>query len=79
MAGIAPFIASSQPDGLEKVAENMNLADTAVSSNKIFSDYRINFISNNYFASVFAGITGVIICLTMVFGFKQIFIRIKNR
>jgi F420-0:gamma-glutamyl ligase-like protein len=68
MAGALSLFASTDPDGLEKVAEDMGFLSReeghAVMGSQM-PDYKVLGISNSALASSLAGILGVII----VFGF----------
>ena len=59
MSLITPF-ASSSPDGLESVAENLGLQET--NGVVLFlDDYGINAINNNFISTVLSGLLGVIV------------------
>jgi len=57
----AGFFASSLPDGLEKVAENLGFGQKAGLTPGAFVDYTISSISHPTFSTVIAGLIGVII------------------
>lgn len=62
---LAAFFASSSPDGLEKVAENQGFVDKA-EENVIdvpAPDYLFPGIANETFATILAGISGVLLIL----------------
>ena len=64
LAGVISFYASSSPDGLEKVAEEIGFIDTAKDSavaNSLLSDYGVVGISNERLSVGISGIIGVII------------------
>ena len=64
LAGVISFYASSSPDGLEKVAEEIGFIDTAQDSavaNSPLSDYGVVGIANERLSVGISGIIGVII------------------
>ncbi len=64
LAGVISFYASSSPDGLEKVAEEIGFIDTAKDSavaNSPLSDYGVVGITNERLSVGISGIIGVII------------------
>lgn len=67
---ISPF-ASSYPDGLEKVAENLGFIDKAegiVSENYfIIPDYSFGAVSSEFWQTAIAGFFGVLVIL-VIFG-----------
>ena len=83
IAGITVFLAvfiplaSSSPDGLERVVENFGVQETAPIWNGIMSDYTIATIANPYISTLLAGILGTLIVLVstyllgMVIGTKK--------
>lgn len=73
--GIALFItlfspfASSNPDGLEKVAEDKEFIDTAKDPGyEIIPDYTFPGVENERLATVLSGIVGVLIVAAIGFG-----------
>lgn len=58
---LIPF-ASSDPDGLEKVAETLGIKET-VQVESPMSDYSISFIDNGYFSTLIAGIFGILLVI----------------
>lgn len=72
LAAIVSQFASSDPDGLEKVAENLGFGDVASPEAVIGSplpDYTIPALGNCGLSTSLAGIIGVLICLFLPFGF----------
>jgi cobalt/nickel transport protein len=72
--GIALFItlfspfASSDPDGLEKVAEDKGFLDVANSPPyELISDYVFPWVDNEDLATILSGIVGVFIVAAVVF------------
>ena len=76
-------LASKQPDGLEKVAENLGFAEKAgnlFKINFIMADYVFPGIKNSYWQRAFSGFFGVLIILALfalIFGI--IFLVHKNK
>ena len=63
LAGIVSFYASSSPDGLEKVAEDVGFIETAQDhslDNSALADYGVAGIENERLSVGIAGIIGVI-------------------
>ncbi len=64
LAGVISFYASSSPDGLEKVAEDIGFIQTARDSavaNSPFSDYGVVGVANERLSVGISGIIGVIV------------------
>jgi cobalt/nickel transport system permease protein len=63
---ISPF-ASGNPDGLERVAENIGFLDTSLDAPyNILPDYNIPFLGETAISTVLAGIVGVIILFSLL-------------
>jgi hypothetical protein len=62
---LAVFIplASSSPDGLERVVENFGVAEQAALWNGVMTDYAIAAIGNPYVSTLLAGIFGTMMVL----------------
>jgi cobalt/nickel transport protein len=61
-------LASKQPDGLEKVAQNFGFAGKAINYfkiNFIMADYIFPGVKNSYWQTAFSGIFGVIMILAL--------------
>ena len=69
MVFLAVFIplASSSPDGLERVAENFGAAEQAPIWNGIMSGYAISAIQNQYVSTLLAGVFGTLMVLLVGF------------
>jgi cobalt/nickel transport protein len=69
MVFLAVFIplASSSPDGLERVAENFGVAEQAPIWSGIMSDYAIAAIQNQYVSTLLAGVFGTLMVLLVGF------------
>ena len=69
VAGILVFLAvfiplaSSSPDGLERVVENFGVAEQVPVWNGVMSDYAIAAIGNPYVSTLLAGIFGTLMVL----------------
>jgi cobalt/nickel transport protein len=63
LAGVASFYASSSPDGLEKVAEDIGFIDSAkdhANADGALADYGVKGIDNPRFSTGAAGVIGVL-------------------
>ena len=68
IAVMAPFIASSNPDGLEKTAEDVSSAQESNIYNAPMSDYQIPFLGeDNPYGGVLALVIGVLVTLTIAY------------
>ncbi len=70
IAGVLSYYASSQPDGLEKVAEDKGFLDTAkdsVNAGTPLADYGITGLENERLSVGLSGIIGVIVTLLVAF------------
>lgn len=54
-------LASSNPDGLEKVAQDFGANEQKPIWNGLMTDYSVTIINNSYVSTVLAGIVGVIL------------------
>ena len=63
LAGVVSFYASSNPDGLEKVAQDIGFLDTAkehTNADGVLADYGVKGIDNERASVGVAGVIGVI-------------------
>ena len=63
LAGVVSYYASSNPDGLEKVAIDLGFIDTAEDSpiaTSPFADYTVSFLGDARLSTAIAGVTGVL-------------------
>ena len=63
LAGVASFYASSSPDGLEKVAEDIGFIDSAkdhANSDTTLANYGVKGIENERLSGGLAGLIGVV-------------------
>jgi len=65
MIFLAVFIplASSSPDGLERVVENFGVEEGAAIWNGVMSDYTITAIADPYVSTLLAGVFGTLMVL----------------
>ena len=62
-AGVVSFYASSHPDGLEKVAEDIGFIETAkenTNADSVLADYGVKGVDNERLSVGAAGVIGVI-------------------
>ena len=81
VAGVASYYASSHPDGLEYVAEQVGLADSAKDSataDSPLSDYQVKGVENDALSGGLAGIIGALVVLLVVGGLTWV-VRRKGR
>ena len=63
LAGVVSFYASSHPDGLEKVAEDIGFIETAkenTNADGVLADYGVKGVDNERLSVGAAGVIGVI-------------------
>jgi cobalt/nickel transport protein len=60
---MAPFIASNNPDGLEKTAQQISSKEESGVINSPFTDYQITLLGDNPFSGIIAMIIGILIVL----------------
>jgi len=70
LAVLMPF-ASSNPDGLEKVAESLGVEESAPFWEGLMSDYSVEAFKNPYVSTLVAGVLGTLLVLaaTLALGF----------
>jgi cobalt/nickel transport protein len=56
-------LASSDPDGLEQVAETLGIEETEPASSGIMPDYTVPGIQNEYGSTLIAGVFGIFLVL----------------
>lgn len=61
VASLAGFLASSRPDGLEKVAARFGLGGSVLSSSALLAGYRFPGITSPSISTVVAGIFGIVL------------------
>ncbi|OEC86016.1 MULTISPECIES: PDGLE domain-containing protein [Methanobacterium] len=68
IAVLSPFIASSNPDGLEKTAEDISTTQESNNYNAPMSDYMIPLLGeDNPYGGVLALIIGILITLAIAY------------
>jgi cobalt/nickel transport protein len=78
IAVLAPFIASSNPDGLEKTAEDVSTTEESAIYEAPMPDYTIPFLGeDNPYGGVVALIVGVLITLGLGY-IAAIFLKRRN-
>ncbi len=70
---LAAFLASSNPDGLEKVAEALGFIEKGVERSSIMTDYTVPFIAHEGISTSVAGILGIFMTLGLFWGAAFIF------
>lgn len=63
LAGVVSFYASSSPDGLEKVAQDIGFSETAkenTNADGVLADYGVKGVDNERLSTGAAGVIGVI-------------------
>ena len=81
MAGVVSFYASSDPDGLEKVAEDVGFIETAKDhtlDNSALADYGVAGLENERLSVGIAGILGVIATGLLMYLIIKFISRKKN-
>ena len=63
---LIPF-ASTFPDGLETVAETINIEEYETMWPSLMPDYSISMIENSYVSTFFAGMLGTLMVLAVAF------------
>ena len=66
LAALIPF-ASSDPDGLEKVAETLGVEEPESQAVSLMPDYAVPAVENEYGSTLIAGVAGVFIVLGVAF------------
>ncbi len=68
IAALAPFIASSNPDGLEKTAENISNTEESTTYEAPMPDYVIPILGeNNPYGGILALVIGILITLGLAY------------
>jgi cobalt/nickel transport system permease protein len=78
VASLAP-LASSSPDGLERVAEDKGFLDTAQDSPyEIIADYLFPGIENEALATILAGVVGTVIVFGIGYAVAHLFVGLRR-
>lgn len=64
-------LASSDPDGLEKVAETMGVEEQEPVWGGLMSDYSVAIVENPYLSTLLAGVFGTLMVLLSAFIFGK--------
>ena len=67
IAVLAPFIASKNPDGLEKSAQQISTTQPSGVYQAPFADYSIPILGNGLYSGILAMIIGIIIILGLAY------------
>ncbi|MDI6645081.1 MAG: PDGLE domain-containing protein [Methanobacteriaceae archaeon] len=73
IAILAPFLASSNPDGLESTAESLEVPESEPAFESPLPDYAIPGMEDNPWGGVVALIIGTILVLLVTLGLASIF------
>ena len=68
LALVVSHFASSQPDGLERVAMDQGFADTATghgTAGSPLADYGVSGVENGWLSTGLAGVIGVLLCFAL--------------
>lgn len=78
LATVSP-LASSAPDGLERVAEDKGFIEMGrVSPFSIVADYAFPWVDNYYLATMLAGWLGTILVFLVAYGIAKLIYRLKD-
>jgi len=73
-------LASSKPDGLERVAEDKGFIDEARDAPyEIIADYAFPWVGNEALATILAGFVGTLVVFGIVTGFAILLTRVRRR
>ena len=75
IAGVASYFASADPDGLERVAEQVGFADSAKDSataDSPLSDYQVKGVEDEALSGGLAGVLGALVVLLVVAGLTYV-------
>ncbi len=81
LAGVVSFYASSNPDGLEYVAEKTGVIDTAEehrAADGPLADYSTRGVDNDRLSGGIAGVTGAVVVLVLAGGLTYV-VRRRDR
>ena len=74
LALFIPF-ASSDPDGLQRVASSMGISDGGGFWRGLIGDYAVGFFKDSYVSSLVAGVLGVLVVLGASLGLGLVIAR----
>ena len=73
-------LASSEPDGLERVAEDEAFIDKGKDAPyEVIADYAFPWVENEDVATILAGVVGVLVVATFVFGLGLAFMALSRQ
>ena len=78
IAILAPFLASSNPDGLESTAESVNVPESEPALESPLPDYAIPGMEENPLGGVVALIAGTIVVLLVMLGVAKVLSKRKE-
>jgi len=73
-----PF-ASTSPDGLEKVAENLGVEENAPFWRGLMFDYSVEAVGNPYVSTLIAGVVGTGLVLLACLALGKVLVKKNNR
>ncbi|ADZ08326.1 cobalt transport protein CbiN [Methanobacterium lacus] len=79
IAVLSPFLASPNPDGLEKSAENLAVSDDGLGYQAPFQDYYVAALGDGPLAEVVALAIGILIALGVGFAVAYVLKRRKPK
>jgi cobalt/nickel transport protein len=79
---LSPF-ASQNPDGLDRVAEDLEFANKAIEEPltqklppaKVFTEYSVNAVSNEKVSTAVAGLTGTLVAFGLTWGLGKLTVK----
>lgn len=77
IAVLAPYLASSNPDGLEKSALQLNATDESSDYQAPFADYNVPLLGNGPYSEAIALVIGILVMLGLGYLVAYIFKRRK--
>ncbi len=77
IAVLAPFIASSNPDGLEKSAQQLSTKEESGDYQAPFADYNVPLLGNGPYSGAAALVIGILVVLGLGYIVAYIFKRRK--
>ena len=73
-------LASGDPDGLERIAEDIGFLNSSISSPySILPDYTLPFLGDTGFSTIIAGLVGILVVIFILFLLGRILIKRSNR
>ncbi len=73
-------LASSSPDGLERVAQDKGFIEAALAAPfSVIADYMFPGVSNEALATILAGWTGTLMLFAVTYGIAWLILRIRQK